>query len=63
MEFERFKNEKSLGGEIVTTNDMICKDCKHREDKSSMCKKYSVKPLKVFKDGECDFYERESKVE
>ena len=63
MEFERFKNEKSLGGEVVTTDNMICKDCKHRENKSSMCKKYPTKPLKVFKDGRCDFYERENKVE
>ena len=63
MAFERFEDEEYYGEEIVETRELICKDCKHRLDKSGECREFATKPLKVFKDGECDSYERESKVE
>lgn len=50
---------------LVTNDDLVCKDCRHRfEDKgipsnTSKCAKYERKPNEVFDRGECIKYDKE----
>ena len=61
---EKFQKDK-LSFELVTNDDLVCKDCRNRfndEDmpcNTSRCAKYEVKPDEVLDGGECNEYEKD----
>lgn len=61
---EKFEKDK-LKFNLITNNDLVCKDCISRyEDKdmpcnTSKCAKFSIKPFKVLDGGKCNEYEAE----
>ncbi len=51
--------EDGSGLRIISLEELICKDCKHRLLRPTIkCKKYESKPAAVFK-GKCSEYEKE----
>lgn len=51
----------------ISNDDMVCKDCKHKLDDSVMrgnaskCKRFDIKPVRVFLGGNCLEHERGDK--
>lgn len=63
---KKFKKDK-LSFELVTNDDLVCKDCMNRfKDEgmpcnTSKCAKYEVKPDEVLDGGECNEYEKDNR--
>ena len=61
---EKFQKDK-LSFDLVTNDDLVCKDCRNRfKDEgmpcnTSKCAKYEVKPDEVLDGGECIEYNKE----
>lgn len=61
-EFERFEDDVE-DEKIITNDDLMCKDCKHRLTTSSgSCVKFSIKPLRVFTKKECEYYQKDLEI-
>ena len=61
---KKFQKDK-LRFELITNNDLVCKDCRNRfkdeemPSNTSKCAKYEVKPDEVLDGGECIEYDKE----
>lgn len=61
---KKFKKDK-LSFELITNNDLVCKDCRYRfkdeemPSNTSKCVKYEIKPDEVLDGGECIKYDKE----
>ena len=61
---EKFKKDE-LKFEVITNDNLICKDCEYKYDDKGMpcntskCKKYDLKPDEVLNGGDCIDYSKE----
>lgn len=61
---EKFKKDK-MKFELITNENLICKDCRKRYDDTNMpcntskCKAFDMKPNEVLSGGGCNEYESE----